>query len=99
MFGGYSNRRGIQVFDLKSETWTEMVKKNISTIHEKRMECYATPWSLWRESRILWHIVELSLAFGGLPLSLSPSLFCLSFLSLVVLMPVCWPKGLPEGQQ
>ena len=28
MFGGYSNRRGIQVFDLKSETWTEMVKKN-----------------------------------------------------------------------
>ena len=35
------------------------------------MECYATPWQLWRESRILWHIVELSFAFEGLPLSLS----------------------------
>ena len=44
------------------------------------MECYATPWRLWRKSRILWHIVELSFAFEGLPLSLSPSLICLSFL-------------------
>ena len=35
------------------------------------MECYATPWPLWRDSRILWHIVELSFAFEGLPLSLS----------------------------
>ena len=44
------------------------------------MECYATPWPLWRESRILWHIVELSFAFEGLPLSPPPSfvsLFCL----------------------
>ena len=44
------------------------------------MECYATPWPLWRDSRILWHIVELSFAFEGMPLSLPPSfvsLFCL----------------------
>ena len=29
---------------------------------EKRyiLECYATPWPLWRESRILWHIIETS---------------------------------------
>ena len=27
------------------------------------MECYATPWPLWRESWILWHIVEPSFAF------------------------------------
>ena len=35
------------------------------------LECYATPWPLWRENRILWHIVEPSL-----PPSLL-SLFCL----------------------
>ena len=45
------------------------------------MECYATPWRLWRDGRILWHIVELSFAFEGMPLSLSPSFICLSFLS------------------
>ena len=45
------------------------------------MECYATPWPLWRESWILWHIVEPSFAFGA-SLSLSPSLIALSFLSL-----------------
>ena len=34
------------------------------------MEYYATPWSLWRESWILWHSIELSFGFG-VPLSLS----------------------------
>ena len=33
------------------------------------MECYTTPWPLWRESRNLWHFIELSFAFG-VPLSL-----------------------------
>ena len=56
------------------------------------MECYATPWPLWRESRILWHIVEPSFAFGA-SLSLSPSLIALSFLSLGGLMPACRPEG------
>ena len=37
---------------------------------ECTLECYATPWPLWRESRILWHIVETSFAFGAI-LSLS----------------------------
>ena len=49
------------------------------------MECYATPWPLWRESRILWHIVELSFDFEGC-LSPSPSLIGLPFLSLGGLM-------------
>ena len=34
-----------------------------------QMECYTTPWPLWRESRNLWHFIELSFAFG-VPLSL-----------------------------
>ena len=34
-----------------------------------KMECYTTPWPLWRESRNLWHFIELSFAFG-VPLSL-----------------------------
>ena len=33
------------------------------------MECYATPWPLWRDSRNLWHFIELTFAFG-IPLSL-----------------------------
>ena len=37
------------------------------------MECYATPWRLLRDSRIWWHIVETSFAFGVI-LSLSLSL-------------------------
>ena len=29
------------------------------------MECYATPWPLWRESRNLLHFIEPSFAFGA----------------------------------
>ena len=43
------------------------------------MECYATPWPLWRDSRILWHIVETSYAFEvSCSLSLPPSFASLS---------------------
>ena len=30
-----------------------------------KMECYATPWPLWRESRNLLHFIEPSFAFGA----------------------------------
>ena len=33
------------------------------------MECYATPWPLWRERRNFLHFIEPSFAFGA-PLSL-----------------------------
>ena len=63
---------------------TKVIKthvKNDLALRFATMECYATPWGLWRESRILWHIVETSLTFFA-TLSHSPSLIALSFLSL-----------------
>ena len=62
----------------KNKRWQQFPKTELT------MECYATPWRLLRDSRILWHIVETSFAFGvilSLSLSLPPSLIALSFLS------------------
>ena len=69
---------------------------SIIILNQLKKECYATPWPLWRESRILWHIVETSFAFGSI-LSLSASLIALSFLSLGGLMRPCRPEG-KEGK-
>ena len=33
---------------------------DIITRANSAMECYATPWPLWRESRNLWHFVKPS---------------------------------------
>ena len=56
------------------------------------MECYATPWRLWRDSRLLWHIVVLSFVFECLSsVSLPPSF--VSLFAFGGLMPVCRPEG------
>ena len=65
----------------------------LEALGARTLECYATPWPLWRESRILWRIVETSFAFGDI-LSLSPSLIAVSFLSLRGLMPACSGRAL-----
>ena len=56
------------------------------------MECYATLWRLWRDSRLLWHIVVLSFVFECLSsVSLPPSF--VSLFAFGGLMPVCRPEG------
>ena len=53
------------------------------------MECYATPWPLWRESRNLKFFIEPSFALGArAPLSISLSLFVNNLLSY--LFPFGW---------
>ena len=55
-FGGQISQSLQQCFP------TTPSERPIAQIHPE-MECYATPWPLWRESWILWHIVEPSFAF------------------------------------
>ena len=64
------------------------------------MECYATPWMLWMESRNLKFFYRKTPPLHLVLPSVSFSLIALSFLfPLGRCVHACRPKGLPEGLQ